>query len=168
MAHFLQAFPKRRDFAEGRVAIPSSNAPGRQASKIRFVFPKRRSSRLSEHCQGGGGGRRGHYLDKRSGAVQCQRQTRSTHGWQQLPPRFWRHCPTFCVCLPYEKSHGNQFPNLFRKAVSIKPVASARRQASPPFPMSKPCPTGDRILSKAVRSASSETHKLAYSNLLSR
>jgi len=77
MAHFLQAFPKRRDFAEGRVAIPSSNAPGRQASKIRFVFPKRRSSRLSEHCQGGGGGRRGHYLDKRSGAVQCQRQTRS-------------------------------------------------------------------------------------------
>jgi len=41
------------------------------------VFPKCRNSRRSEHCQGGGGGRRGHYLDKRSGAVQCQRQTRS-------------------------------------------------------------------------------------------
>src|SRR5580658_3698756 len=36
-----------------------SNAPGRQASKNRFVFPKCRSSRRSEHCQGGGGGRRG-------------------------------------------------------------------------------------------------------------
>ena len=41
----------------------------RQASRIRFVFPKRRSSRRREHCQGGGSGRRGHYLDKRSGAI---------------------------------------------------------------------------------------------------
>jgi len=95
------------------------------------VFPKRRSSRRSEHCQGGGGGRRGHYLDKRSGAIQCQRQTRSTHGWQQLLPRFCGHCRTFCVCLPYAKSHGNKFLNPFRNTVSIKPVASARRQASP-------------------------------------
>ncbi len=97
------------------------------------MFPKCRNSRRSEHCQGGGGGRRGHYLDKRSGAVQCQRQTRSTHGWQQLLPRFCGHCRTFCVCLPYGKSHGNKFPNLFRNTVSIKPVASARRQASPSF-----------------------------------
>jgi hypothetical protein len=41
----------------------------RQASRIRFVFPKRRSSRRREHCQGGGSGGRGHDLDKRSGAI---------------------------------------------------------------------------------------------------
>ena len=60
-----------------------------------------------------------------------------------------RPLPDILRMLPYGKSHGNQFPNLFRKTVSIKPVASARRQASPPFPVSKPCPTGDRILSKS-------------------
>ena len=41
----------------------------RKASRIRFVFPKRRSFRRREHCQGGGSGGRGHYLDKRSGAT---------------------------------------------------------------------------------------------------
>ena len=56
----------------------------RKAAKIRFVFPKRRSFRRREHCPGGGGGRRGHDLDKRSGAIQCQRQTRSRHGIERV------------------------------------------------------------------------------------
>ena len=52
---------------------------------------------------------------------------------QQAPPAFVLLLPDILHMLPHGKSHGNQFPNLFRKTVSIKPVASARRQASLPF-----------------------------------
>ncbi len=55
------------------------------------------------------------------------------HARWLLDGGFCGHCRTFCMCLPYGKLHGNKFPNLFRKAVSIKPVASARRQASHSF-----------------------------------
>ena len=80
---FLQQLHQRLKRGKRRVCSPfrQANAPAFRATAhtrtfpepsglmIRFVFPKRRSSRRREHCQGGGSGRRGHYLDKRSGAI---------------------------------------------------------------------------------------------------
>jgi hypothetical protein len=87
----------------------------RKAAKIRFVFPKRRSFRRREHCPGGGGGRRGHYLDKRSGAIHCQRQTRSQHGIASvlLANGFLRACASLVSPLTMYTKKGATAPCAF-------------------------------------------------------
>lgn len=115
---FCPSFPPS-ECARFRAAAHTRTFPEPSGLMIRFVFPKCRSSGRSEHCQGGGSGRRGHYLDKRSGAIHspaantkplrhCERFARqriftATALALRLMASAWWPCANTCRCQVRER-----------------------------------------------------------------
>ena len=128
---FLQQLHQRLKRGKRRVCSPfrQANAPAFRATAhtrtfpepsglmIRFVFPKRRSSRRREHCQGGGSGRRGHYLDKRSGAIHSPAANTKQPRHYERSARRWilRDCaPLVSPLTVYTKKGRDCAPFLYR------------------------------------------------------
>jgi hypothetical protein len=160
--NFLQAIPKRRDFAEGRAASPAINAPGRQASKIHFVFPKCRSSRRSEHCQGGGGGRRG------GTTLTSAAEPYNASGKHEAHMAGSNCCPDFAATAgpsAYASRMGNRMETSFRTLFGTRFPSSRLPTQGDRRPLLFRCPSrvqpATGYCPSPVRSASSETHKLA-------
>ena len=107
----------------------------RQASMIRFVFPKRRSSRRREHCQGGGSGRRGHYLDKRSGAIHSPAANTKQPRHYERSARRWilRDCAPLVSPLTVYTKKGATAPRFF---TGTYPSSHCRAGSSGGFPAS--------------------------------